>query len=189
MPPVLPVLDHLEKFCGPVVKGWSCDPDGHRMQFQIVQLQSGPVANATTFSTLGLGKIPLKCGQKIIRHELVMLTRPQAVPGNLGPLLQQVAAEAVARNHPYLAGEVIGPRGRLFENSTLTALYVAIPVYFPEEFSAVDEPFGTVNFAWLVPITDQEASFVHDHGWDAFERELEKHDPDLLDFQRHSVVP
>jgi len=42
--------------------------------------------------------------------------------------------------------------------------------------------------AWLVPITDQEASFVNDRGWNEFERELEKHDPDLIDFLRASIV-
>ena len=184
------VIDHLERFCGPIVEGWAHDPDGQRMPFQIVRLQSGPVVDTVTFSTVGLGKIPLKCSRshKIIRHELVMLAHSAAVPPNLGPLLQQVAAEAVARSSPYLRGEVIGPRGPLFENSTVTALYVSSPAYFPDDFDQVDESFGSMIIAWLVPITDQEASFVNDRGWNEFERELEKHDPDLIDFLRASIV-
>ncbi|MBO0883908.1 MAG: suppressor of fused domain protein, partial [Mycobacterium sp.] len=166
------------------------DPDGQRLPFQIVRLRNGPVVDAVTFSTVGLGKIPLKCSRshKIIRHELLMLACSVAVPPNLGPLLQQVAAEALAHNHPYLRGDVIGPRGSLFQNSTMTALYVSIPAYFPDDFGEVDGSFGPVIFAWLVPITNQEASFINDRGWDEFENELEKHDPDLIDFKRASIV-
>jgi hypothetical protein len=117
-----------------------------------------------------------------------MLARTQAIPENLGPLLQQVAVEAVTRGRAYLRGEVIGPRGPLFKDSTVTALYVAIPVYFPDEFSGVDDPdLGTVIFAWLVPITDQEAEFVNRLGWKEFEAKLVKVDPDLLDFRRLSA--
>jgi len=87
-----------------------------------------------------------------------------------------------------LRGEVIGPRGRFFEESTLTALYVLSPAYFPEEFGEAGASCGSVIFAWLVPTTDREASFVSSHGWDEFERQLEKHDPDLIDFRRLSIV-
>jgi hypothetical protein len=152
MQPVLHVIGHLEKFCGPIIRGWSCDPDGNEMPFQIVQLQGSPIAGATTYATLGLGKIPLRSqsSDRIIRHELVMLSRSDAVPENLPALLQEVAMEAVQRNYAYLRGEVIGPRGPLFKGSTVTALYVAVPVYFPEEFSMVEDDVGqAISLGWL----------------------------------------
>jgi hypothetical protein len=80
-------------------------------------------------------------------------------------LLHQVAAETVSRGRAYLRGEVIGPRNPLFTGTELTALYVAIPVYFPDEFNSAD---GVV-FAWLVPITTKEAVFVSVEGWKKFE--------------------
>jgi hypothetical protein len=137
MQPVPHVIDHIEKFCGPIVKGWSCDADGNKMPFQVVQMQGGPIAGTATYATLGLGKIPLRArtSDRVIRHELVMLSRSDTVPENLPALLQEVAMEAVQRNYAYVRGEVIGPRGPLFPGSTVTALYVAIPVYFPQEFS------------------------------------------------------
>jgi hypothetical protein len=190
MQPIPLVIAHLENFCGPIVHGWRGDPDGKKMPFQIVQMERGPISGTTTYSTLGLGKIPLPArnSDKIIRHERVMLSRSNAVPGNLPALLQQVAMEAVQRKFAYLRGEIIGPRGQLFNNSTVTALYVSIPVYFPEGFTGVDDDVGRVIFAWLIPITDQEASLVNQVGWSEFETRLEAQDPDLLDFKRMSIA-
>ncbi|MEU4249540.1 suppressor of fused domain protein [Amycolatopsis sp. NPDC026612] len=34
---------------------------------------------------------------------------------------------------------------------------------------------------WLVPVSRAEAAYVGSHGWRAFEDELVRHDPDLLD--------
>ena len=191
MQPVPELIGHIEKFCGPIVQGWPNDPDGNRMPFQIFQMQGGPIAGTTTYATLGLGKIPLRshASNKVIRHELVMLSRSDSVPGNLPPLLQQVAMEAVQSGCAYLRGEVIGPRrGPLFSGSTVTALYVASPVYFPREFRSVECDGGTTIFAWLVPISDEEASLINELGWDEFETMLESQNPDLLDFRRASIV-
>ena len=97
--------------------------------------------------------------------------------------------EAVQRNQALLRGEVIGPSRRLlFEGSTVTALYVSIPVYFPDEFVSVEDDAGTVIFAWLVPITDEEVRLINESGWNVFEDKLERQDADLLDFGRASVV-
>jgi hypothetical protein len=154
-------------------------------------MQGGPIAGTTTYSTLGLGKIPLKApnSDKVTRHELVMLSRSIASPPNLPALLQQVAMEAVERNLAYARGAVVGPRGRLFNGSTVTALYVTVPVYFPKEFSVVDDDVGKVIFAWLIPIKDQEAFLVNRVGWNEFETKLERQDPDLLNFKRASIEP
>jgi Suppressor of fused protein (SUFU) len=191
MQPVPHVIGHIEKFCGPIVQGWSCDADGNEMPFQVAQMQGGPIAGTTTYSTLGLSKIPLlaRNSDRVIRHELVMLSRSNAIPKNMPSLLQEVAMEAVQRNVAYVRGEVIGPRRSLFRGSTVTALYVAIPVYFPQDFSTVEYDVGRAIFAWLVPITGQEVSLINEIGWDEFETRLAGQDPDLLDFGRPSIVP
>lgn len=184
------VPDHLERFCGPIVEGWHCDADGRRLPFQIVRLAGGPVANTTTFSTLGLGDRPLrsKNSEKYIRHELVMLARSGQVPPILPAILQQAASEALERGFAYLRGELIGPRGSMFGSLGMTALYAALPVYFPDDFASVRLSDGVdVVFAWLVPITQQEAELVTRCGWERLEEALVKNDPDLLDFARASA--
>ena len=133
------------------------------MPWQVVRLERGPVEGSVTFATLGLNFYRLKStgSATVIRHELLMLARNGAIPGNLPALLHQIAADAVSRGRAYLRGEVIGPRNRLFPGTELTALYVAIPVYFPDTFNSIDG----VIFAWLVPITTKEAAFVLAEGW------------------------
>ena len=185
------VTTHLERFCGPIERGWPIDPDGNKLPFQLVQMQRGPIDGTITYSTLGLSKIELRSrsSRKSIRQELVMLSRSNATPDNLPPLLQQVAVEAVQSDYAYLRGDVIGPRGRLFQDSSVTALYVTSPAYFPKEFASVEDDGGTVIFAWLVPITDQESRLIAEIGWNEFEAKLERQDPDLLDFRRATLLP
>ena len=40
----------------------------------------------------------------------------------------------------------------------------------------------------LVPLTAVESTFVLDHGWERFEREVLKQDPDLGDWTRSPMV-
>ncbi len=185
------LVEHLEQYCGPIVEGWKTDPDGNPRPYQIVRLQNGPVQGTTTYSTLGLSEIPLRSQWTgdVVRLELLMVARKNAVPRNLPAVLQQVADEAVSRNSAYLRGEVIGPRGSLFDHSTMTALLVCNAAYFPEGFETCVVPhLGRVIMAWLVPITQDEAVYVTGQGWDKFEALLIRDNPDLLDFQRPSIV-
>ena len=72
----------------------------------------------------------------------------------------------------------------------MEALYVGIPVYLPEAFATFKREDGDTSVvAWLVPISAAEARFVDRRGWEAFEDELVKHDPDLSDPHRPSIVP
>src|SRR5689334_2090474 len=113
------LIEHLEKFCGPIVEGWKNDPDGKAMPFQIVRLNGGPAAESVTYSTLGLSNHLLKSprSSRLIRLELTMLARRDETQKSLPALLQQVAGEVVMRHVALLRGDVIGPRGALFSGS------------------------------------------------------------------------
>jgi hypothetical protein len=184
------LISHIEQHCGVILHGWSSDPDGNKAAVQVVQTKGGPSTDATTFTTLGLSNHLLtSVSDRRVRQELVMPCRADSVPGNLPALLQQVASEALGSHAAYLRGQVIGPRGALFPGSALSALYVAIPVCFPDSFASVDIGNSrTVIFAWLVPIASSEADFVQSNGWDVFEERLIKQNPDLLDYTRRTIV-
>jgi hypothetical protein len=185
------LVDHFESFLGLITSGWSKDADGNRVPFQVVTFEAGPIEGTRTFATLGLShrRLALGAAGRTFRQELVMLAREEFGRRNLPGLLQQVGLQAIASGRGYLKGEVLGPRGQLFEGTALEAFYVAIPVYFPDGFHVFEPPTGDpIIVAWLVPITAREAQFVRDRGDEAFEDELLKHDPDLLDFQRASIV-
>lgn len=186
------LFEHLEAYAGEILHGWSDDGQSEKPPFQIVQLSGGPYAGTTTFSTLGLSNFPLPNGKsgdkaRLIRHELLIVVPKDAVPGNIAAVLQQAGLEALSRNAAYLRGEMLGPKGVLFEGYEPKALYASNPVYFPDDFaSVVVDGVGDVAIVWLFPLLDDEIHYLHTHGWPAFEAKLVEEDPDLVDYRRTS---
>lgn len=99
-------------------------------------------------------------------------------------LIWQIGSMVLKARRPLLRGDVIGPAGIIVPESEATALYVTMPVYFPNEFATFADANGDVVVAWLVPITTREADFIACQGWDAFEDRLVVSDPNLADFRR-----
>jgi hypothetical protein len=185
-----PLIKHYEDHLGSIVSGWSTDAAGARLPFQVALVDQGPLAGVRVLCTLGLSNVPLLVGQgtRRLRQELVALFRESDGPRNLAGILQQLGTEALAQDAAYAPGDVVGPRGELRAGATVSALYTAVPVYFPESFRVCRSTPEPVVFAWMVPITDAEAMFVRTRGRDAFEGALELADPDLLDMSRGSIV-
>lgn len=184
------LIHHLETHLGRIVGGWSQDAEGGKLPFQVVLFDKSPISGTKVLATLGLSAASLRLGDsgKKVRQELVMLFREAFGYRNLPGIMQQVGLTAIKKGKAYSAGEVIGPRGELVTGTQLEALYVAVPVYLPDDFHVYRPRAGDpIVFGWLVPITAKEASFVRDRGWAAFEEELERQNPDLLEFGRTSM--
>ncbi|MGO4505345.1 MULTISPECIES: suppressor of fused domain protein [unclassified Dyella] len=180
------VYEHLESYAGEIVRGWTCDSNGDKLPFQVVQTAGGPYLGTTTFATLGLSNFQLPADKashasKLIRHELLMIVPSDAIPPNLVGVIQQIGLEAISRGAAYLRGELLGPRGELFEGHEPKALYASLPVYFPDDFGSVDaDGVGDVAFVWLIPLLDKEVNYLSSHGWPDFESSLVSEDPDLV---------
>ncbi|MDR6881017.1 hypothetical protein J2X61_002766 [Bacillus sp. 3255] len=182
----------MERHPGTIQYCWSKDADGNKLPFQIVKYSNGhPFSGTTTYSTLGLSNDTLKSSVsgKQIRQELVFVSDSTFGDKNIPGIIQQVGLKALNNKMAYLRGDVIGPYGSLFDNSRLEALYVTLPIYFPNSFHTF---FGNDNFpivmSWLVPITLEEANFAKLNGWDKFEDMLEEANPDLIDFNRKGLL-
>jgi hypothetical protein len=148
------LVHHLETHLGKISAGWSRDAEGLKRPVQVVLFERGPIPGTRTLATLGLSDVPLRIGDsgKRVRQVLVMLVREEFGYRNLPGVLHQVASEALAKDRGYLRGEVVSPRGPLVEGSAHEALYVAVPVYFPDEFHVFQPAAGEpIVFAWLVP--------------------------------------
>ena len=185
------LVEHLEHTLGPVTYGWSVDPDGAKMPFQIVRFTRGSDPESVGYSTLGLSRkaLPSPNSQQLIRQELLILAPESLTPDHIASVLHQVGEMAMGTGRALVRGDVIGPAGPLVSGATVTALYVTTPSYFPEGFAVFDAgEHGKVVVAWLVPITNREADFVAQHGWDAFEDELVEQNPDLVDFHRSAMT-
>jgi hypothetical protein len=159
------------------------------MPFQVVRFAGGSDADSVGYATLGLSRYPLSSptSGRAIQHELFMLAPESLSPDLVVSLLLQVGSAALRARRALLRGDVVGPAGPLVPGSALTALYVTMPVYFPDDFATFSGDDGDVVVAWLVPISTQEADFVSRQGWDAFEDRLLEHDPDLVDFERSGL--
>jgi Suppressor of fused protein (SUFU) len=161
------------------------------MPFAVVRLPGGPLKDRKVFATVGLSDHILrsKSSSKPIRQELIFIAPASFGDRSIPALLQQVGMQALEGHTALLRGEVLGPHGRLFKTGEMEALYVSIPVYLPESFAAFKRDDGeTVILAWLVPVSGAEATLVKRHGWEAFEDELVKNDPDLSDPERRSLL-
>ncbi|WP_426297758.1 suppressor of fused domain protein [Arthrobacter sp. R-11] len=160
------------------------------MPFQIVRFSGGSGPDSVAYATLGLSEYPLSSSTsgRAIRQELLMLAPDSLTPDSVASLLLQVGSMALGSRRALLRGDVIGTAGALVPGSELTALYVTMPVCFPDEFATCSGSDGDVVVAWLVPITTPEADFISRRGWDMFEDQLVEQDPDLINFQRSPIV-
>lgn len=182
-------ITHIEKHLGAIDAGWQ-DRD-KTTPFQVIQTKS-IMDGLHNYLTLGLHRFSLRSNssQKLIRHELLISVRCNSEPMNIPAVLQDLGRQAIDCNCAFLRGEVIGPRsGAVILGTKFTALYVAMPVYWPSEFATCVKDDGTsFIFAWLVPITTKEAHFVFDFGWDKFEDKLVESNCDMCDLTRNSTV-
>ena len=173
-----PLIEHLEDYLGEMDAAWTKSPEGVQLPFTIARF-GGVFESSRAYTTLGLSRF----------HQELLLIAPESFgDGNIPKVLQDAAGVVLQRQTPLARGEVVEVQP-MFDCYPFTALYVALPVYFPEEFAeAVDDESSPVKIAWVVPITAAEAAYVKQHGWSAFEDLLTVQDPDLADFKRHAVV-
>lgn len=186
-----PLIAHLETFLGPLEHGWSARPDGQKMPFQVAEFRGGALDGIHTFATVGLSNTGLisQPRGKAIHMECIMALHAGQGAKNIPALLQTVGAMMLHEGRPIIRGEVIGPsRSAILNGTPFSALYAAMPVYWPDAFASVDVSGFTVIIAWLIPIMEEEAAFIHGQGWGAFENLLEESGEDLLDMERRSVI-
>jgi hypothetical protein len=185
------ILKHLETYLGPVAVGWTRNADGVSMPFDVLRFDNAPNAGTVTFATVGLSQHTQRSQQtgKIIPQEFMMSCHDDQKDLSFPAVLQQVGAQASRQGRALLRGEVIGPRGQLFPGSQMTALYAAIPIYFPESMhSMIPSTGGETVFVWLLPLYESEAKLVAAKGWETFERRLAEMDPDVTDLGRPAVI-
>lgn len=183
------LIEHLESHLGEISGGSRGDasaPAGVQVAWFG---ENRPHAGVTTLATLGLSAHHLaQSGEQGLHQELLMHLPLAGQPGNAAGILFQVAAGLIASGRGLPRGEVIGPRGPLFGSGPMTALYAAPPVCLPDSFAVCDSGTAEIVMTWLVPVTDEEARYVRDRGWPAFEGALLAEDPDLTDLSRSPVT-
>jgi hypothetical protein len=182
------VRKHIRQTLGPILKEWEERVDGLLLPFAIAQLDAQPASHANCFVTMGLSDAELQFPSgNPMRQELVFACHRAQASRNVQGLLAAVALERTESGCAFARGDVEGPAGFMFPSTNLQALYASLPSYFPDGFSKDTHTSPSTHFMWMIPITAAEASFVARGGWSAFEDELVKQDPDLLDLNRTEI--
>ncbi|WP_410809439.1 suppressor of fused domain protein [Micromonospora sp. 067-2] len=185
------LVAHLESRLGKIQAGWTRDPEGVELPFQVAEFRGGgQLVGSTSYSTLGLSRhsLPSPSGDREMSLEFVMSTHSALAPARFPQSLQFLAQDLLRRHVAILRGQTFTLPWPVADGSAMSNIYAAVPGYFDEDFDSVELEDGRgVAVIWMIPISDAENTFVTDCGWDAFERELVERDPDLLDLNRRSV--
>ncbi|MFF4339223.1 suppressor of fused domain protein [Kitasatospora sp. NPDC001540] len=185
------LVEHLESRLGRTSGGWpppARSPPGAPM---VAHFADGRLPGVRSFATVGLSRTPLwdaPSGRHL--HLELLVCEYERHTGDAGffpEVLEYVAGRLFAHGAAVLRGEVL-PLPVPLPGGTMTGLYAALPVYFDDGFRSVTVENGSeVGVVWLLPVSDREAAFVAERGWRAFEDELARRDPDLLDPSRPSL--
>ncbi len=185
-----PLISHIELYLGRIRHGWNLPLEGGLSQFQVVEAAGGAVPDVVSYSTIGLSDFPLrsKITQKIIYQELFISVADLEGYRNIPVLLVELGHQLIQSGEALVRGQVIGPReGSVISGGIFSALYVAMPAYWPDRFASCLTESKSVVFVWLVPITSSEAGFVRLAGWDTFENELSQADLDMCSIARREL--
>lgn len=184
------LIEHLESRLGRLVHGWSTDPDGEPIPFQVARFDGGRNGEVLSLATIGLSRRPMTSpvSGRPLHLELVLSVHRLIGERNLPAVLQQVGQNMLSTGRAIVRGEVVEMEGNVVSGSDLSALYATLPVYFDDAFATCRcEDGADVAIVWLVPVHGSEVAFIRAKGWDAFEELVERADPDLLDPTRNPL--
>lgn len=176
------LVEHLEAFLGDIAGSWDTDPDGNGLPFQIVHYEGRAPEGTEIFSTLGLSDYQL--GEYGARIELLMIAPKGLTPGTIPPILHEAGMLPIDADDTPDLGDTYSDVEGLAEVSPMDCLYVGRPLYQPAEFNPFDNGDDRVAFFWLIPVYPEEAEFIEDEGWKAFEQVMWDLDADPTDFIR-----
>ncbi|MFF3818729.1 suppressor of fused domain protein [Streptomyces bluensis] len=184
------LIKHLEDRLGEIRYGWSYNEAGRPMPFKVACLGDGSIPDVDSYATVGLSQTDLisRTSGRVIHQELFISVKSEFTDGPYPGILQQIGLDLIMDDAALLRGDVVGPRDPILPHSKIEAFYCAIPVYYDDEFSVAQiEGEIDIVITWLIPITRREADFVLREGWEKFEDELVRHDPDLLNPFREEI--
>lgn len=177
-------LEHFARFLGEPGTQERILLDRVGRSIGLLRYEGQPCEGATTVVTSGLSDLE----HHLLHEELVLTLWSQEVSVDVVRVLEHVARLLAQGREPLAHGDVIGPYGPLCDGTDMSAIYVAEPAYFPEEFAHfVTNDRCTTRMRWLVPIHTAEVRLIERSGAAHFEALLTAQDPDLLSLQRPPV--
>jgi hypothetical protein len=164
---------------------WTPGRIGERLpDLHIVKIRPGAEADMWTFATIGAWR-----ANEDEKHNLEFLAVARAEDASI---LWHMALTAYYHAGPAENRLGVGhtvPIGEGWvEGSPLDAVLVALPYLWGPKLENCLLRDRHVQVVWLMPITQAEREFAHEHGVDALEQRFEDTKVDYLDPFRKSVV-
>jgi hypothetical protein len=188
MNPPTHLIDFLEQQLGTMAGGQIFESEPER-RVQVARFENQPVPGSVTYVTTGLSKHFLhQVSGPDIKLELLACVWSRFRNAGIDALLFALSQEILSLHHAPAHGDVIGPRGPVTDGSKLEAFYILPPLYYEAAMEVFESEGTQTLFAWALPISVAEASFIRREGWKAFEERIHSTDPDLMDLERASIV-
>jgi antitoxin YqcF len=180
------LVHHMERVMGPIAHGWAANAPS---VVRVCCFERCPREGLVTYSTLGLSDHVLHLPRnREVRQELLLSVDVHQADANLAMLLAHVAEQVENDHKALLRGAIVSLSHPVSPMSGCTALYVSLPVVFPETIATYGGSNPPTVFAWMIPIHPSEAALIREGGWSEFEDRFERGDPDTFDLRRPPIL-
>ena len=165
---------------------WDLGPVGERLPgFRVRRIT--PSNRSEPWVYLSVGAFLATGDEADVDGSEFMILAPKESPSHVESLAM-VANFHADTDHRIDVGGVVRIGRPWVGRSRADHFVASLPYPYGPEFEVCPIGDRTVRVRWLVPITEAEAAFVREHGFDAFEERLESSGADLVSTRRRSVV-
>lgn len=188
------IAAHIDRYLGGIREEWQADEDaGLSAAVALARYAVSLAEGWSVVGTIGLSQFPLtQADGSALRQELLtcwpQASISDALLAQLYTAAQILLASGEALGHgvllPLLPGTLL-PSGGL---ETFCAWYVSVPLFLPEAAVLLRETEPPLVFAWLVPVYEDEANFIAEHGAEWFEEILFASRPGFFSRPRASLL-
>lgn len=154
----------------------------------ILRCDNHPSEGVTSYSTIGLSDYVIQWGKKEFPTRLELAGACVTVAEGFPNILASATFRMMRTGDVYHPGAVVENYVRqYFRSSSLPHLYFTTPFSW-ENLTRFDD--GTKKVTWLqvMPISEDEYSYLKEHGDQALERLLKEHRIDIFNINRPQVV-
>lgn len=200
------LLDHYELRLGSCARRWINDPRdpqgsladvaglAEQEIYQVLKFEHQPVQSVNTFVTYGLSRHvldthdpPLKptCA---VRMELLACVSEAIPDAAIAYLLMSFGNAMLRKKQAPMSGEIIDWHTTIFEDPRFRYLYCTEPLLFPEGLAVFEGSSPETVIAWLLPVTEAEAKYAMNVGFEKFNDLLRAERPDVFAFDRRAEL-
>lgn len=169
------LIEHIESNLGVIKNSWKLNLENTNLQ--VVKFLNKPFEDLVTYCTVGLSNFDLKINNvKTIKQELIFTVPKDQLYYNdedVASFILTFAKHIIETQKALLRGEIVGPGNILFRNTKSNSIYCSIPVFYEDDFHVYKGSSPETIFVWLIPLLKNDALFIKQNGWNAFEDILE----------------